>query len=172
MLGRTLLILVVFHAVWARADEPAPAPPAPPPTASPAAQPAPIPAEPAPAAPPLPGAISQEETIPRPHKKWGFIFGGAAVGALVLGGALGGAALSRANEQSGNPANPPLYTRDLKQRAEEGKNLAASAYVFFGVGAALAIVDAVIWFEALRKPQVRKPSSTAQRAVPRLGVLF
>lgn len=106
--------------------------------------------------------------VPRVSKKWGWAFGGAAVGCLVLGSVLGGIAYSRSGEQEGNPANPMLYTPGLQQRGTEGAAMAGAGYGFIGVGVALAIVDAVIWYEALRKPQVKKVASRFSAA----GVRF
>jgi hypothetical protein len=103
----------------------------------------------------------QEETIPRPSRKWPLAFAGAAIGALIVGVALDGAALARANEQNGNAAAPPLYTQDLHDRGEQGKTMAAVGYAFLGIGAGLALVDAVLWYEALRKPQQKKAPAAA-----------
>jgi hypothetical protein len=104
---------------------------------------------------------AMEEVVPRPSKKWPIAFGGAAVGVLIIGGALGGAALARANEQNGDAKAPPLYTQDLHDRGEQGKTMAVASYAFLGIGAALALVDAVLWYEALRKPQLKKPATAA-----------
>jgi hypothetical protein len=120
---------------------------------------------------PSPAAAPVEETVPRPAPKWGWAFAGATVGAFVIGAGLGGAALARASEQNGNPASPAYYTQDLANRANEGKTLANTAYAFFGIGAALAVVDAIIWFEVLRKPQVKRRESAALRLTP-AGVRF
>jgi hypothetical protein len=96
------------------------------------------------------------ETVPNPSKKWGWAFGGVAVGSFILGGALGGAALARSNEQAGNPMMPELYTDAVRRRGEQGNDLASAGYTFIGLGVVAAVVDAVIWFEVLRKPRVRR----------------
>jgi hypothetical protein len=152
-------------------DEPPPAQPAPAPsaptapeTAAPAPTTEPAPAAPAPAAPApvaAPAAPDEMVTIPNPPKRYALAFAGAAAGCFVLGGILGGVALSREDEQNGNPANPPLYTRDLQDRGSAGKSMATSAYVFFGLGAALAVVDVVLWIETFRKPRSVKRSLAA-----------
>jgi hypothetical protein len=101
-----------------------------------------------------------EETIPNPSKKWGLAFAGAAAGCFVLGGILGGVALSREAEQTGNPAKPPLYTTELLERGKQADTLAGTAYGFFALGAALVVVDVVLWIETFRKPRViRRPAS-------------
>jgi hypothetical protein len=111
-----------------------------------------------------------EEVVPNPPRLRAIIVGAAAGGLFVIGGALGGAALSRASEQTGNAANPQPYTQALADRGAEGQSLAIAAYVFFAAGAAVAIADAVLWVETLRKPRVIK-RSVADRLIP-LGVRF
>jgi len=189
------LLIVVALARSARAqeggpDEPRPteqpAPTTPPATTPPAATTPTTPpdgtAPPAATTPPsmaMPvgapsGKKEVEEIEPNPPKKYAIIFGGAAGTCLLLGGILGGVAMARASEQSGDASNPPVYTKDLQSRAGEGQSMANAAYAFFGLGAALAIVDAVLWFETLRKPKVIKrtiASSTGPRFFP-LGVRF
>ncbi len=175
MLRTLLAMLLAFAlAVPARADEPSTDEPmpkqpaveqAPATTATTAAPATPAPAEPAPAAtapatqvaaPKLAPDGTVDEIIPNPPKKYAFAFGGAALGCLLIGGILGGVALQRSNEQSGNVAMPPLYTHDLQQRGTLGTNLATSSYVFFAAGAALAVTDIVLWYETFRKPRVVK----------------
>jgi hypothetical protein len=106
-----------------------------------------------PATAPAAAALHSEEVTPNPPKKWGWAFGGVAVGSFILGGALGGAALARSNEQAGNPMMPELYTDAVRKRGEQGSELAAAGYTFIGLGVVAAVVDAVIWFEVLRKPR-------------------
>ncbi|MFI5288670.1 MAG: hypothetical protein ACHQ17_03435 [Polyangia bacterium] len=93
------------------------------------------------------------QTLPKPPKVYGWAFGGAAAGCFVLAGVLGGIAVADASAQNGNVQMPPVYTSGLQKRAGQGQALADAAYAFIGVGAALAVVDAVIWFEILRKPR-------------------
>jgi hypothetical protein len=153
----------------------APAPPAPPQVETPPpAPPAPPPPAPPPAASNAPKVGSDgmiEEVIPNPSKKWGLAFAGAAAGAFVIGGILGGVALSRSDEQSGNPSNPPIYTKDLQDRGREGETLAKTSYAFFAIGGILAIVDAVMWYEALRAPRVVRRPAVATTITPQ-GVRF
>jgi hypothetical protein len=118
-------------------------------------------ADPAPAGAPPGDANNKEEVIPRPARKWGWAFGAAALGTLALGGVLGGVALARADEQGGNPSAPTYYTQALLDRGNQGKALADSAYAFFALGAALAVVDVVLWIEILRKPTVRRRDATS-----------
>jgi hypothetical protein len=187
---RTLLALVLSAGLVgvARADgpeetkpaetQPAPAQPAPV-AAQPApvaAQPAPVAAEPAPAPQPVPAAAlpatrSDEEVQPNPSKKYGFAFLGAAGGAFVLAIATGAAALAKSAEQEGNTGSPAIYTQDLKDSAAAGKSLADASYAFTIVGAVLAVVDGVIWFEVLRKPKVVKKSTASIELTP-MGVRF
>lgn len=95
-------------------------------------------------------AAPVQQNVAPPPKVYGWAFGGAAAGCLVLGAVLGGVALADSNAQNGNAANPPVYTHSLQKQGSQGAALATSAYVFFGVGAALAVIDGVIWFETLR----------------------
>lgn len=95
----------------------------------------------------------QVQTLPRPSKTYGFAFGGAALGCFALAGVFGGIAVVDANAQNGNVAMPPVYTEGLQKRAGQGQALASAAYAFIGIGAALAVIDAVVWFETLRKPR-------------------
>ncbi len=110
-----------------------------------------------------------EEVLPNPSKKWGWGFLGAAVPLLVVGIGVGAAATARAGEQNGSAANPPLYTKDLAAHGREGETLAITAYCFLGLGAALAIVDAIIWYEVLRKP--RKVKKSASMSVSPAGFM-
>jgi hypothetical protein len=107
------------------------------------------------------------QTLPKPPKVYGWAFGGAAAGCFVLAGVLGGIAVADANAQNGNVQMPPVYTSGLQKRAGQGQALADSAYAFIGVGAALAVVDAVIWFEILRKPH-----AAGTTAVEKAAALF
>jgi len=91
-----------------------------------------------------------------PPRVYGFAFGGAALGSLALGAILGVWLSARAGNQEGNASAPPLYTRDLRDEAGQGRALATSAYVFLGVGIALAVTDVVLWYEIYRKPRVIK----------------
>jgi hypothetical protein len=116
-------------------------------------------------------ASTDEEIIPNPPKSRAIIIGGVAAGFLLLGGILGGVAKSRADEQTGNAANPQLYTPDLQSRAGEGNTLATTGYIFLAVGGALAIVDAVLWVETLRKPRTVPRSKMANIFTP-AGVRF
>ena len=114
-------------------------------------------------------ASTTEETIPNPSKKWGWAFGGVAVGTLAIGIGLGGAAAARGAEQEGNAANPVVYTEALKKRGTEGATMADAGYAFIGIGLVTAVIDAVIWYECLRKPRTR--TRVAQRLAPS-GVRF
>jgi hypothetical protein len=146
-------------------DEPRPSPQA---TPQPlAATPQPLSATSATAAP-TGGEV--EEVVPNPPRLRAILVGAAAGGLFVIGGALGGAALSRASEQTGNAANPQPYTQALADRGAEGQSLAIAAYFFFAAGAAVAIADAVLWVETLRKPRTIK-RSVAVRWIPG-GVRF
>jgi type IV secretory pathway VirB10-like protein len=180
-----LIVTALVRPLWAAGPDeprstddpgaPAAAPAAPAPTPAPAPAPTVVePAAPAPApvvvAAPT-GKREIEEVEPNPPKKLAFIFLGAAGGTFLLGAILGGVAFSRAGEQTGDPANPPLYTPDLQSHAGEGRALAIAAYTFFALGSALAIIDAVLWFEALRKPRVIKRTVATSRFFP-LGVRF
>jgi hypothetical protein len=132
-------------------------------------------AQPQQAAPPSPapsidlnasGQKVIEETLPKPKALYGWAFGGIAVGTLVLGVALDGAASARAKEQNGDPNNPPIYSQHLHDRGVAGKQMATAGYVFLGVGALATLIDAVLWFEVLRKPQVVKRTvSTRPRSI-------
>jgi hypothetical protein len=153
---RTLTVLLLIGSLSSPAL--ADGPDEPKQTAQPAPAPAPAPAVVAPAS----SSSSTTEVVKNPPKVWAWAFGGAAIGSIILGGALGGAALARSNEQEGNPANPPLYTKQLQKNANEGEALATAGYVFIGVGAALAVVDAVIWYECYRKPRKNVKSAAAQ----------
>jgi hypothetical protein len=103
-----------------------------------------------------------EEIIPNPPKKYAIAVGGAALGLWVVGGILGGIALGKSNAQEGNPADPPVYTSGLADEAKTGASLATASYVFFGLAAAATIVDAVLWYEALRKPRTIKKAAHLQ----------
>jgi hypothetical protein len=100
-----------------------------------------------------------EEILPNPPKKWAIAFGGAALGMWLLAAATGGGALGLSHAQEGDPANPPVYTAALADDAKSGAALASTAYAFMGIAAALTVVDAVLWFETLRKPRVLKKAS-------------
>ena len=113
-----------------------------------------------------------EEVLANPSKKWGYGFLGAAVPLLVVGIGVGAAATARAGEQTGSVTNPPLYTKDLADRGREGQTLALTAYCFLGIGAALALVDAIIWFEVLRKPRKVKKSASLSISPSGFGVRF
>ncbi|HZS35307.1 MAG TPA: hypothetical protein VFF06_00695 [Polyangia bacterium] len=183
-----LLVTALARPLWAAAgpDDPRPSddpgvttpaptnpaanPSAPPPAVVEPAQPAPSMNAPVVVAPPS-GKREVEEVEPNPPKKLAFIFLGATGGCFLLGAIMGGVATARASEQSGDPTNPPLYTSDLQAHAGEGKALAIAAYTFFALGGALAIVDAVLWFEVLRKPKVIKRTVATSRFFP-LGVRF
>jgi hypothetical protein len=144
-------------AAAAHAPEPAPAAaPAPPPAAAPATV---VPAEPTPASAP-----SDEEVLPNPSKTWGWIFGGAALASWLVAAGTGGAALGKSSAQEGSVANPKVYTQNDKNDGNTGNTLATVAYVFMGVGAALTIVDAVIWYECLRKPRTIKRNTAPAAA--------
>jgi hypothetical protein len=168
-----VLLMVATVSPAARAEGPEePRRDAPPAAAPTPAQPAaaqPAPAQPAPEAAVAPTAGDKDVTVTRPSKKWGWAFGGAAVGCLLVGSILGGVAYGRSGEQEGNPASPMPYTEGLQQRGSEGQAIAGAGYAFLGVGAALAIVDAVIWYEILRKPQVKKVAAARFSAA---GVRF
>ena len=148
-------------------DEPAqtdaPAKAAPAPVAAPAAAPAPAPSTPA--------MDPGDEVIPNPPKIWALSFGGAAVGCLLIGGILGGVALSRAGEQEGNVHSPSFYNQALKDNADQGGTLATTSYVVFALGAALAITDVVLWFETYRTPRRIHRSMAATTFSP-AGVQF
>jgi|GEM_PF-4597932 len=118
------------------------------------------------------GKKDNEEVMPNPSKKWGYGFLGAAIPLLVVGIGVGAAAAARASEQNGDPSNPQLYTRDLAARGKEGETLAITAYCFLGLGAALALVDAIIWFEVLRKPRTVKKTAALTITPMGLGVRF
>jgi hypothetical protein len=113
--------------------------------------PSPLRAETPPAAP----AVT-EQAGPPPSKKLTLGLGLGAVGLLAAGGALGGTALSLSSEQEGDAARPPLYTQTLSDRARLGSNLAIGAYVCFGAGGALALVDLVMLIELARHPRGKK----------------
>lgn len=153
-----LLLALPAHGDEPPSDEPmhAPnaqtAPAAQPAPAAPAAQPA-VAAQPAATAQPAAVGVS-EEIIPNPPRVYGYGFGGAALGSLALGAILGGVALSKSNEQEGNPSSPTVYTRDLRDAGDQGRSLAVGSYVFLGVGIALAVTDVVLWYEIFRKPRV------------------
>ena len=178
---RSLLALLFVTTVFgaARADGPdeprnadAPAAAAPATPAPAEAAPAPAPAQvvaPAPAPAPVvaaPAAATATggEILPNPPKIYGWAFGGAALGSWLIGGILTGVASARSSEQEGNVNNPPLYTKGLQDRAAEGKTLATTGYVFIGLGAALTVVDAVLWFEILRKPRTTQKSAARDAA--------
>jgi hypothetical protein len=160
-----MLLALPAHADEPPGDEPMPGAAQPSPAASaepsaaaqppPAAQAAPA-AQSAPAAAVAAPSVASEEVIPNPPRVYGYAFGGAALGSLALSAILGGVALSKSSEQEGNPSNPPLYTRDLRDSADQGRALADTSYVFLGLGIALAVTDAVLWYEIFRKPRVIK----------------
>jgi hypothetical protein len=108
---------------------------------------------------PPPTNEAGEEIIPNPSKKWAIGFGGAALGLWLLAAATGGGALALSNSQQGNPANPPVYTAGLADDAKTGASLATTAYICMGLAAALTVVDAVLWYETLRKPRTLKKAS-------------
>jgi hypothetical protein len=97
-----------------------------------------------------------EEIIPNPPKVYGWAFGGAAVGALLIGSILGGVAHAYANEQEGSVSHPPLYTNNLRDRGKTGAATAATGYAFLAIGGALAVTDVVLWYEIFRKPRTVK----------------
>jgi uncharacterized membrane protein len=111
------------------------------------------------------GSREIEEVVPNPPKSRAIIIGSVAGGCFLLGAVLGGVAFARAQEQSGDATNPQLYTAELAAKAGEGKALAISAYVFFAVGGALAIADAILWVETLRKPRTIKRTATRPRSI-------
>jgi hypothetical protein len=111
-----------------------------------------------------------EEIIPNPPKKYAIAVGGGALGLWIIGAALGGAALAKSNAQEGNTAMPPVYTPGLADDAKTGASLATASYVFFGLAAAATIVDAVLWYETLRKPRTIKKA--AQLQLTPAGVRF
>jgi hypothetical protein len=114
-----------------------------------------------------------EEVIPNPSKKWGLAFAGATAGVLIIGAALGGVALSRQDEQNGNASSPPLYTKDLQDRGNQADAIAKSSYAFFTLGAILGVVDAVLWFEALRKPRtMKRPAGSVASTLSPSGLKF
>ena len=156
-------------------DEPKPsespppaAAPAPPPAAAPAPPPAvapePVPATPPPAPAVAPAAPSDEEALPNPSKMWGWAFGAAALGSWVVAAGTGGAALVKSSAQEGSVSSPKVYTQHDKSDGDTGQTLATVAYVFIGIGAALTVVDAVIWYECLRKPRTIKRNTAPAAA--------
>ncbi len=170
---RSLLTLLVVTSLVgsARADGPdeprqnQPATEQAPPAAVVTPEPAPAPAVVAPA------PKNDEEVIANPSKKWGFAFLGIAAGSFLITAATGGAALAESSKQEGNPANPGNYTHDLAASAQSGKDLATVSYVFIGFGATMAIIDAVIWYECLRKPRSIKKNLASSMLSP-AGVRF
>ena len=141
--------------------EAAPVEPAPAPIATPAPAPAPVVVVVAPA--PAPEA---KVDFPRPSYKLCIAMGGAAVGALIIGGVLGGVAKSREDEQNGSVASPTLYTAELQDRGKQGSTIAIAGYVFIGIGAALAVADVVLWIERLRPVPRKKDKQQARLDLP------
>lgn len=97
-----------------------------------------------------------EQAGPPPSKKLALGLGAGAVALFAVGGGLGGTALAVSSEQEGNPANPPVYTQQLSDRARLGGNLAIGAYACYGAGAALVLVDVVMLIEMARHPRGKK----------------
>jgi hypothetical protein len=135
-----------------------------------AQNPAPAPAAPAAA------TESEEVELPNPPKVWALSFGGAALGLWALAAATGGAALALSHAQEGDPTMPQPYTQDLADQASAGKSLAIASYVFIGLASVTTIVDAVLWYECLRKPRTMKdlttPKKTARVRFTGAGVTF
>ena len=172
---RSVLVLFLISALVGIARADGPEEPRATPENGAAAQPAPA-AQAAPA--PAPAAVAapapkkdDEEIVPNPSKKWGFAFLGLAGGAFVLAAATGGAGAAIASGQQGNVASPQPYTKDLQSQAATGQALSTAAYAFIGIGAAFAIIDAVVWFECLRAPKRVKKSVATIDFTP-AGVRF
>jgi hypothetical protein len=145
------------------APEPAPAPE---PAAAPAPAPAPAPVVAAPAP-----AVGEDEALPNPSKLWGWGFGAGAAAAWLVALGTGVAAMGKSNAQEGSVTSPKVYTSSDRDAGNLGQTLATTAYVFMGVGAALTIIDAVIWYECLRKPRTIKRTAAKLEWTP-AGVRF